>query len=477
MNKFKSFTDDFFFFCCTICFNRYIIFFFKCSFVYYKEINGEKKKKRMSKILRFGTFCFFLLSLLFVSALAAASSSSELHSSALRRHRNRRQQSPLRSLTTTTTTTTTPQQQCGWPYMTENLHHDFGPWTVKQLQYTLAGHLNEPSFKIDGVYGPETAALVRRFQTAAKISVDGATGPQTWGAIQSAVYPVKYGASGEVVSAIQEALTFQGFPTNVTGVFDGMTVMSLRNFQIARKDTSSNQNGQVATAATFHLLGTGCNSGGHFWFDAGWPQGILSTETLSCLREQGKFDFVTFECWVEASPTGEFWSECKDNINNAYKAGFTNVGIYMFAQRYNTDTTSQVRQLLGNLSGTNFTNIMLDIEGDKWSQYTHEENQQFILGLKSAFNEMGHDNLVVYCGSEWPDFFGANFTAFSKYPVVYAHYDDIPSFVDFWPSYGGWNAPAGKQFWDGSSGEVICGTGAIDWDWSAKPFWGNNNKN
>jgi hypothetical protein len=31
--------------------------------------------------------------------------------------------------------------------------------------------------------------------------------------------------------------------------------------------------------------------------------------------------------------------------------------------------------------------------------------------------------------------------------------------------------PSGKQFWDGAQGETICGLHAIDWDWSAKPFW------
>lgn len=30
---------------------------------------------------------------------------------------------------------------------------------------------------------------------------------------------------------------------------------------------------------------------------------------------------------------------------------------------------------------------------------------------------------------------------------------------------------SGKQFWDGQKGEKMCGTGALDWDWSAEPFW------
>lgn len=61
--------------------------------------------------------------------------------------------------------------------------------------------------------------------------------------------------------------------------------------------------------------------------------------------------------------------------------------------------------------------------------------------------------VLVYCGREWPDIFGSNFTAFSDVPLIYAHYDNVPSFYDFNP-YGGWDKPSGKQFWDGAQGEV-----------------------
>jgi hypothetical protein len=48
----------------------------------------------------------------------------------------------------------------------------------------------------------------------------------------------------------------------------------------------------------------------------------------------------------------------------------------------------------------------------------------------------------------------------------------VPSLYDFAPaSYGGWKRASGKQFWDGQAGERLCGTGALDWDWSPEPFW------
>jgi hypothetical protein len=57
-------------------------------------------------------------------------------------------------------------------------------------------------------------------------------------------------------------------------------------------------------------------------------------------------------------------------------------------------------------------------------------------------------------------------------PLIYAHYDDIPSYVDAHGTlFGGWAGPSGKQFWDGGAGETECGSMALDWDWSATPWW------
>jgi hypothetical protein len=44
----------------------------------------------------------------------------------------------------------------------------------------------------------------------------------------------------------------------------------------------------------------------------GWPQGIMSVEYQSCLREQG-FSFAVFECYKEY--TG-FWKNCTTNVAN-----------------------------------------------------------------------------------------------------------------------------------------------------------------
>ena len=103
--------------------------------------------------------------------------------------------------------------------------------------------------------------------------------------------------------------------------------------------------------------------------------------------------------------------------------------------------------------------------------FTQHDNQVFISGLRSALESNG-SRVTVYCGLGWNDYFGANFTAFSDLPVIYAHYDNVPSYYDAVDHpYGGWAHASGKQFWDGAGGETLCGTGALDWDWSPKPFW------
>ncbi len=95
----------------------------------------------------------------------------------------------------------------------------------------------------------------------------------------------------------------------------------------------------------------------------------------------------------------------------------------------------------------------------------------FITGLRAGL-EAGGATVVIYCGLGWNSYFGTNFTAFHDLPVIYAHYDNVPSFYDAVDNpYGGWPSPSGKQFWDGADGEVMCGTGALDWDWAPTPFW------
>ena len=361
-----------------------------------------------------------------------------------------------------------PAQQCGWPAVYSGGR--FGPSTVRLAQYLLGNALGYPTVNATGVLNPETISEIKEFQTKVKLTPDGFLGSDTWPLLVQFAVPLGVGSFGPAVAGLQDALTANGFPSPVTSKFDTTTSIALSHFQQARGD--SQKNGTVTTSQTWHLLATMCNTTGAFWFDAGWPQGNLSLSTLQCLQGSAGFKFATYECWVEEGIQGSFWPSCVDNIKNSWAAGFQSVGVYMFPQRTYTNAADQVHQLMGNLTAhqVNFSSIMLDVEGSKWSSYSQLDNQAFITELRATI-ESYRVKVTVYCGKEWPQFFGPTFDSFADLPLVYAHYDNVPSYYDFYPPYGGWAQPAGKQFWDGANGETACGTGAIDWDWSEKPFW------
>jgi len=367
-----------------------------------------------------------------------------------------------------------PTTQCGWPHVANG--GLYGPWTVRLAQYLASSALNTNLQNASGIYDATTVKLIEMFQQKENMPIDGVIGAVTWAGLATANSGLRPGAVGAAVRALQDSLTQNGFPVPITGTYDNdITSKALQAFQLAHNGTDTSG---VVTQETWQMLVTRCYSGGVFWFDAGWPQGKMDIDYLTCLHDTAGFRFATFECWVEEGVSGSFWSECVNNIANAWKVGMESVGVYMFAQRF-ADPTVQAQQLLGNLShyGVQFDSIMLDIEGDKWNNFTTAENQAFLLALRRAIvGSQVWDNstkkLIVYCGRDWPNFFGESFDDFQDCPLIYAHYDNVPSYYDFYPTYGGWTTPSGKQFWDGANGEVApCGGGALDWDWSASRFW------
>ncbi|QWV98221.1 TIGR02594 family protein [Geomonas nitrogeniifigens] len=59
---------------------------------------------------------------------------------------------------------------------------------VRQLQNLLNHHLRPShTIRVDGIFGPQTEAAVRQFQTSAGLSTDGVVGIQTWKALDQGI--------------------------------------------------------------------------------------------------------------------------------------------------------------------------------------------------------------------------------------------------------------------------------------------------
>jgi peptidoglycan hydrolase-like protein with peptidoglycan-binding domain len=376
---------------------------------------------------------------------------------------------------------------CWWPVLSES--DPASPSPTRLAQSLLNGYFRLESVSVsplavDGIFGPKTAAAVELYRKHSGLAVNGFLDHASWPHLVAVTSPLaKKGsllASGggltlnateDVVRGLQRVLVDDGFlhSSAITGSYGSQTASAVAAFKKSRGQGGS---GDSAGTETFHLLASGCNASRDtqaFWFDAGWPQGVLSVDTLKCLHDAG-FEFATFECWLEY--TG-WYQNAVTNVANARKAGFRHVGVYMFPIRAH-DPLTQVPAMLKELAKHNveYDAVMLDIEGQDWGKYSQASNRDFMTKMKQAFAAAAV-NVTIYCGREWPAYFGENFNIFAESPLVYAHYDNVPSFYDF-DSYGGWKEPSGKQFWDGQQGERLCGTGALDWDWSPRPFWGKN---
>jgi peptidoglycan hydrolase-like protein with peptidoglycan-binding domain len=105
---------------------------------------------------------------------------------------------------------------------------------VRPLQRLLCarGH----GVAVDGIFGPNTEAAVRAFQSSKGLAADGVVGPATWSKL---VVQVKKGNSGDAVRGVQEVIKFpdqsdgEGMPVQIDGVFGQRTDSFVRGFQTA----------------------------------------------------------------------------------------------------------------------------------------------------------------------------------------------------------------------------------------------------
>ena len=94
---------------------------------------------------------------------------------------------------------------------------------------------------VDGIFGPNTTTIVKRFQTDNGLTADGVVGRTTWNKLLNSSelpqnYPsVKRGDSGRYVNILQTQLKYLGYYFgSITGNFDEATEEALINFQTAR---------------------------------------------------------------------------------------------------------------------------------------------------------------------------------------------------------------------------------------------------
>jgi peptidoglycan hydrolase-like protein with peptidoglycan-binding domain len=105
---------------------------------------------------------------------------------------------------------------------------------VKTLQFLLRarGH----TVAVDGIFGPQTDAAVKAFQTSKGLAANGIVDPNSWTAL---IIQVKKGSSGDAVRGVQEEFQFRNESGNpnqgvqVDGIFGPQTDSAVRAFQHA----------------------------------------------------------------------------------------------------------------------------------------------------------------------------------------------------------------------------------------------------
>eukprot|EP01084_Bolivina_argentea_P314101 544043_1 len=196
-----------------------------------------------------------------------------------------------------------------------------------------------------------------------------------------------------------------------------------------------------------------------------------SESTWSCLHKQYNIDFMVSRAWREEYQ-GAFDETSVTNSKNALSAGIKEIDMYLFPCR-STDPVKQVTELMGNLTKNNvyFGMLWLDIEEEtyetcNWSNYTNEQNCEYIHSMAEAGTNMGQ-LIGIYSGHHgWGSVFHGNYSACPSaniYPLWFAHYDNKTNFNDYNSlKIGGWELPSIKQYY----GDANQCNADVDLDWT-----------
>ncbi|MGW4160568.1 peptidoglycan-binding protein [Streptomyces sp. NPDC004788] len=114
----------------------------------------------------------------------------------------------------------------GWPTLRQG-SRGVDVATVQDL-LAAAGH----AVTADGRFGADTAGAVRAFQRAHRLPVDGVVGARTWTALTAGA-PLRNGAKGRAVRALQRQLAQEGHRIALDGAFGAGTAAAVRAAQRA----------------------------------------------------------------------------------------------------------------------------------------------------------------------------------------------------------------------------------------------------
>ncbi|MET7365672.1 glycoside hydrolase domain-containing protein [Streptomyces sp. NPDC005566] len=89
----------------------------------------------------------------------------------------------------------------------------------------------------DGIFGPDTTAAARNFQSGKGLTADGVVGAKTWTALLSrgSTPTIQNGSTGEAVTRLQRALTAAlGRTVSIDGIFGSGTAQAALDYQSSR---------------------------------------------------------------------------------------------------------------------------------------------------------------------------------------------------------------------------------------------------
>lgn len=135
-----------------------------------------------------------------------------------------------------------------WPTLNNG---DRGP-NVTSLQYLLR-HRGY-SLTIDGSFGPATESVVRSFQSANGLAVDGVVGPNTWSKL---VVTLRSGDNNNAVRGLQTQLNKFGHGLTIDGSFGPATYSAVRSFQ---SSNGLSVDGIAGPQTWQQLLGSGAST-------------------------------------------------------------------------------------------------------------------------------------------------------------------------------------------------------------------------